>query len=898
MKHGKEEILRKNKMNYRFQIILFGLFFLINNPICSQETCVIKGKITDFKNNKIIGANILISETKKGVISNENGEFLINIPIDKKTTLLISHINYTETKKTIFPKNDTSINVIIKMKSKILKTVEVEHKDIGGSPIELIPSIDVTNIALPSSNIESLLPSLGFGVRQNNELSSGFNVRGGNFDENLIYVNGIEVYRPFLARAGQQEGLSFINPSMIDNILFSAGGFDAVYGDKLSSVLDITYKEAKEFGANFTTSLLGGQLQVQDKVTSRLNYNIGLRYRTNSYLLGALDTKGEYRPRFGDFQGMVNYYLNEKWKLSLFGTSANNLFSVKPQNRETNWGSINEALRFTVYYEGQENTQFKTNMGAISLINSVNDNLTLKFFTTYFQTDETENFDVLGEYRLDELERDLSSDEYGEIAYNRGVGAFLHHARNSLNAQVINAYHNGTFTKERNRTDWGIKAQHEEVSNIINEWYFIDSAKFSIPHYQDSIGYTNPSNIPYQYLVLNKTINANNSISSNRLSGHLQHRIRFYKPKTIRIKDSINSNATIDTSFTDDQFFTITGGIRGNYWTYNNEFILSPRVNLKWKPAIYKIEEGKLKRKDITLKIASGYYYQPPFYRAARNLNGELNPQIRAQKSIHFVAGGDMIVKFWNRPFKIGSECYYKILRDIIPYEIDNIRVNYYGENKAKGYSTGLDIKINGEFVKGIQSYASLSWLKTQEDINNDHYYQYFNAQDELIINGYTQDQIAVDSTKIEPGYIPRPTDQRLSFSLFFQDQMPDDLDTEKIKWSTMKVNLNLLFGTRLPYGPPGDDRYTDTLRSSLYRRIDIGFSKDLIHSKTDKSKFSSKSIVHKIESMWIAFEVFNLLDISNTTNYTWIRDISGRQYSVPSFLTSRRLNLKLVARF
>ena len=884
-------------MTNKFSVLLLTLLSLLSFELKSQEKCLIYGKIIDSKNNTISGANIITNVSAKGVVSNEKGEYKIKIEIGEKTTLFISHVQFSNTKKVVIPKNDQSIEINIKMRSKLLKTVEVEHKDIGGSPIEAIPSINVTNIALPSANIESLLPSLGYGVRQNNELSSGFNVRGGNFDENLIYVNGIEVYRPFLARSGQQEGLSFINPSMIDNILFSAGGFDAVYGDKLSSVLDITYKEASEFGANFTMSLLGGQIQVQDKLSSRLNYNFGIRYRTNSYLLGALDTKGEYRPRFGDFQGMVNYYINEKWKMSIFATAADNLFSVKPENRETNWGSINEALRFTVFYEGQENTQFKTNMGALSLINSVNDNLTLKFFTTYFQTDETENFDVLGEYRLDELERDLSSDEYGEVAYNRGVGAFLHHARNSLNAQVINGYHNGTYVKNKNRLDWGLKAQHEEVSNSINEWNFIDSAKFSIPHNQDSIGYTDPTNIPYQYLNLNNTINANNTISSNRLSGHLQHRIRFYKNKNIQLVDSINSKQ-IDTTFTDDQYFTLTGGIRGNYWTYNNEFILSPRVNFKWKPAVYHIEDGKLKRKDITFKIATGYYYQPPFYRAARNLVGELNPQIRAQKSVHFVLGGDLILNLWDRPFKIGSECYYKLLRDIIPYEIDNIRVNYYGENKAKGYATGLDIKINGEFVKGIQSYASLSWLKTQEDIDNDYFYQYYNAQDELIINGYTQDQTAVDSTRFEPGYIPRPTDQRVSFSLFFQDQMPDDWDTEKVKWSTMKVNLNLLFGTRLPYGPPGSERFTDTLRSSLYRRIDIGFSKDLIHNKTDKSKYSSKSIVHKIDAMWIAFEVFNLLDISNTTNYTWIRDISGRQYSVPSFLTSRRLNLKLVARF
>ena len=414
----------------------------------------------------------------------------------------------------------------------------------------------------------------------------------------------------------------------------------------------------------------------------------------------------------------------------------------------------------------------------------------------------------------------------------------------------------------------------------------------------DSIGYTNPNNIPYQTLTLSKLISANNSIASSRLTGYIQHRFSFQKTKAINIENIRDSTSKQDTSFTAQDYFTATVGIRSNYWTYNNQTVISPRINVKWRFAIFHYYKDKMERKSLTLKAAFGYYYQPPFYRAARNLNGDLNPLIRAQQSIHFVVGGDLIFNMWDRKFKAGTECYYKILNDIIPYEIENVRVNYYGENNAKGYARGIDLKINGEFVKGIQSYASLSWLQTQEDIIDDYYYNYFNAQGEKIIPGYTLDQTAIDSTLIQPEYIPRPTDQRISFAMFFQDQMPDDWDTENIKWSTMKVNLNALFGTRLPYGPPGATRYSDTLRTSLYKRIDIGFSKDLINKNTDKSSYSKNSIFHKIESLWIAFEVFNLLDISNTTNYTWINDVSGRKYSIPSFLTSRRLNLKLVARF
>ena len=877
--------------------LFFIAFFSFICAFIQAQTIKLSGVIKDEKGNPIRDVSVIELSHSKGTTSNDKGEYQLNIPTEKKVSIYFSHVNYKKVEKKISAKSDIELHV--KLKNKTLKTLEVEYVDPGSSPIELLPTIDASNVALPSSNIEGLLSSIGFGVRQNNELSSGFNVRGGNFDENLIYVNGIEVYRPFLARSGQQEGLSFINPSMIENILFSAGGFDAIYGDKLSSVLDITYREPKSFGANITTSLLGAQFQIQDKISNRLNYNVGVRYRTNAYLLGALDTKGEYKPRFTDVQGLINYQVNEDIKLSYYGSLANNLFSVQPENRETNFGSINEALRFTVYYEGQENTQFKTWMSALTLKHRLSEKLNLNYFVSTFNTDETEFFDVLGEYRLDELERDLGSDEYGEVAYNRGVGAFLNHARNELKANVYNIYHKGDFQQNNSRTNWGVKFQRDFVTNNINEWNYIDSSRFNTPKPSDSIGYTNPANIPYQYLELSKAVHADTEMNSSRITGFLQHRIRFNKQRKIELlnHDSIQKKH-IDTSFYDDDYFTLTFGIRGNHWTYNQQTVFSPRVNFKWKPAIYKFDNNAYYRRNITLRAATGYYYQPPFFRAARNLSGELNPGIRAQKSIHFVLGGDMVFDMWGRKFKAGSELYYKLLDDIIPYEIENVRVNYYGENNASGYARGIDFKINGEFVKGIQSYASLSWLQTKEDITNDGYYHYFNANGEKIVPGYTSDNIATDSSFIEPGYIPRPTDQRLSFSLFFQDEMPDDWDTEKIKWSTMKLNINILFGTRLPYGPPGNERFSDTLRSSLYRRIDIGFSKDLIQSTTDKSKYSKKSIIHKIDAMWIAFEVFNLLDISNTTNYTWINDVSGRKYSVPSFLTSRRLNLKLVARF
>ena len=869
---------------------------IFSSLIFGQENVIIKGSVKTSKGKPVNKANVVVIDTKIGTTSNKKGEFQFKIENTGYFNLEVSHVKYQKISKKLNPETDTVI--FIRMENKVLQTHDVEYKDPGSSTTEILPTINAANVALPSGNIEGLLSSVGFGVRQNNELSSGFNVRGGNFDENLIYVNGIEVYRPFLARSGQQEGLSFINPSMVENIVFSAGGFDAKYGDKLSSVLDISYREPIDFEANLSTSLLGTQLQFGDRPNSLINYNFGFRYRTNAYLLGALDTKGEYQPRFADVQGLINFNLNEKLKLTAFGTAANNLFSVQPENRQTNFGNINEALRFTVYYEGQENTQYKTYMGALSLQHQTTEKLSLNYFISTFNTDETEYFDLLGEYRLDELERDLSSDQYGDVAYNRGVGAFLNHARNQLKANVINFYHKGDFINKKQKTSWGLKLQGEKVTNDIKEWNYLDSARFNTPKPIDSVGYQDPSSIPYQQLVLSNLIKANNKIATSRVTGFIQHRFKFNRSKEINLQYNTDSNFNLDTTFISQDYFTATIGARANYWTFNNQTVFSPRINIKWRPAFYKFENNQIERKNITFRLATGYYYQPPFYRAARYLDGSINPAIRAQKSIHIVAGGDLVFNMWNRKFKFGSEIYYKFLQDIIPYEIENVRVNYYGENLASGYARGIDLKINGEFVEGIQSYASLSWLQTKEDLSNDFYYEYFNQNGEKIIPGYTIDQTRADSILYEPGFIPRPTDQRLSFSMFFQDQMPNDWDTEKVKWSNMKVNINVLVASRLPYGPPGNKRYSDTLRSSFYKRVDIGFSKDLINNETDRSKFKEKSIFNEIEALWIAFEVFNLLDISNTTNYTWIRDVSGRQYSIPSFLTSRRLNLKLVARF
>lgn len=890
----------------------------------TAQTVVLYGEVKNESGNPVKEANVYITNiTGLGTTTNAKGEFSLTVPTGKKLTLKISSAEYQTHIEYIWPLDNVEKKIQVILNYKMLDPFTKRVYDPGTSTTERFDPIRPERLPSPLPNIESQLPFTTVGVSQRSELSAGYNVRGGTFDENLIYLNGIEIYRPFLARAGQQEGLSFINPSLVENVIFSAGGFDAKYGDKLSSVMDVNYKDPRKFNAGFTASLLGASAFVQDTINWRSNYLFGARYQTNSYLLGALDTKGEYKPVFVDLQGMYNRYINENSRLTLFGSYANNKYSIKPQNRETNWGSINEALRFTVYYEGQEVTQFETFLGAASVEQRFNHNkLKLNYVTSIFRTVESEHFDILGEYKLDELERDLGSDQFGEVAYNRGVGAFLNHARNDLDALVFNAYHNGSFVNSSKRWsnldpikksnskienvnskwEWGIKYQNELINDRIKEWNYIDSARFNLPRIVDSVGYTDPTAQPYDYLHLNYSVRTNNRVSSNRVMAFIQNRRNVEFKKMVHFKDSLFLNDStkiwIDTTFESHQYINATLGIRANYWDFNGQTVVSPRFSINFKPAWFFVYKDDIYRRNVTFKFSTGFYYQPPFYREMRNLVGEINPQIRAQQSIHFIGGIDYTFFIWERPFKFVSELYYKHLSNIIPYEVDNIRVRYYGINNAKGYATGLDMRINGQFVKNIESYASLSVMKTAEDIFNDYYYTYFNSEGKVIVPGLTQNNVATDSARTEPGFLPRPTDQRVSFALFFQDQMPEEWNTEKVKWSTFKVNLTMFFGSALPYGPPGAERYKQVLRTSFYRRVDIGFVKDIINEETNKSKYKSTSWIHKISNMWVSLEVFNLLDIANVTNYTWVTDVTGRQYSVPSNLTARRLNLKFVMQF
>ena len=809
--------------------LLLSLFLLFSVLGYSQT---INGTITDEKNNSLPAVNIALINKNIGTVSANDGSYQLEVPPNKSILITYSFIGY-EIEKIRIPilkkGQDYTLNITLKSSSTLLKDVIVKDKE---SRKEFFNRIKPKHVRVLPGNggVEAILKTLP-GVSSANELSSQYSVRGGNFDENLVYVNDIEVYRPFLIRSGKQEGLSFINTNMISRIKFSAGGFEAKYGDKMSSVLDITYKKPKATAASLQLSLLGGSAHFEGtNKNKRLSYLVGARHKTNQYVLNAMDTKADYFPKFSDLQTFINYDLNTNWKISFLGNISKNEYTMIPKNRDTEFGTINEALRLTIYFEGQEIDKYETYFGALSTTYQPSTNLNLQFITSAFRTFEQENFDILGEYWLYQLENNLGSDDFGDVAFDRGVGKYINHARNSLNARVINFYHKGNYNKDYLNLDWGLKMQKEEIEDKISEWNLIDSAFFNYPHPNDNIG---DSANPNQQIVMNELLKTQINLSSYRNSGYMQ------------VSKDINN-------------FTISTGTRGSYWTYNEELLLSPRASIAFAPAW---------EKDVVFRAASGIYYQAPFYKELRTPEGTLNNNIKAQKSTHYVLGADYLFYSWGRPFKWTTEVYYKNLENLIPYKVDNVRIQYLANNLSNGYAKGIDMKINGEFVSGVESWASLSVMKTEEDIVGD------------FITNY-------DGSTTEAGFIPRPTDQRINFSMFFQDYIPRN--------PNYKMHLNIMYGTGLSFGPPDSKKHQDILRIPDYRRVDIGFSAVL----KGETKASRIKWVNIFNSIWISAEVFNLLDINNTVSYLWVADISGRQYAVPNYLTSRQLNAKLILSF
>ena len=787
--------------------------------LIGQAPVKINGYIHDETGSPVEDVNIVALLTPSGAISSASGYYQLSLPGKSEYTLQVSKIGFAR-KEFRIRMADYPEKSVIRFDMVIEKTVQNlseavirPDKDPGANLMRIDPKL-IFVLPDPSGNFEGIIKKMS-GVSSTNELTSQYSVRGGNFDENLVYVNDIEIYRPFLIRSGQQEGLSFINPDMVASVLFSAGGFDARYGDKLSSVLDIRYRKPVNFAGSASASLMGGTAHVEGSSASRrFSYITGIRYKTNRYLLNSLETKGDYNPKFADIQTYLTYDLSPEWEISFLGNVANNKYDFEPVDRETSFGTVNTALQLKIYFDGKERDEFTTYMGAATATYKPNDKLEMKWIASAFRTEEAESFDIQGQYALNELDKQLNSDSFADSILNLGVGTYLDHARNILRANVLSFDYKGSYKAESHWLQWGARYQHSFFNDKIEEWTMLDSAGYSLP-YSDSL------------VNLYTTHFATSNISPNQVNGY--------------IRDSWERDLPGGR-------LVVAGGLRATYTDINGEVLLSPRGSVSFMPA---------KTKDLQFRLSAGIYDQPGFFKEFRDLGGQFHSDVRAQKSLHLVGGTDYYFMSWNRPFKFTTELYYKYLWDLVPYEVDNVRIRYYGSNLAKGYAAGFDLKVNGEFVPGIDSWANLSIMKTQEDIAGDTI-----------------------------GFIDRPTDQRVNIGIFFQDYLPFD--------KSYTAHLNLLFGTGLPFGPPGNQAQKSALRVPPYRRVDIGFSKILI----DRNRKSQNKYLKHLNSLWLSLEVFNLLGINNTISHIWIRDISDRLYSVPNYLTGRRFNVKLQANF
>ena len=831
------------------------LLFLSMVSFAQKGTdALLYGKVVDEQNMPVELANVAVAELSKGVTTDAKGRYELTLPTDTTLTLSVTFVGYETIQRQVrLSKGEKrKLDLVLRSTSMSLPDAVISDRAIEASSLTRLNPRQATLLPSIGGGIENLVKTLP-GVISNNELSSQYTVRGGNFDENLIYVNGIEIYRPFLVGSGQQEGLSFVNSRLVNNIEFSAGGFAAEYGDKMSSVLDVTYKKPRETAASLALSLLGAEAHVEGVVgKDRFSFLLGARYKNTSVALNMMDTKGDYHPSFTDVQTLLNYRLDDRWELSFLGYYANNLYSLAPVSSSADAGFINAVYRLDIYMEGQEVDDYTTGLGALTLDFKPHKDLDLKWIASAYSTYERETYDILGEYYLGQVETTLGSEQQGNVITNMGTGAFLRHARNAFYAQVYNLDHKGTKVNDQNVLKWGLRYQYQQVDDVVSEWNLVDSAGYSLPHVPDGLG-TMPVALPD--LTLSMSHRAHNLLGLHNVDGFVQQSLTFL----VR----------------DEEEVVVTAGLRANYWGYNHKLYGSPRVGVAYKPNF----DGK----DLVFRLSGGVYHQTPFYRELRQRDGSLYADAEPQRSYQFVLGSDYKFRSWGRPFILTSEAYYKYLQHIIPYDVDNVRIRYYADQRAKGYVTGLDFKINGEFVKGIDSWASLSFMRNREDIEGDYYL--VDAEGNKL-PFYNHSDAAVADT-IPLGWHYRPSNQRVSFSMFFQDYIPNS--------PTWKVNMTLTFGTGMPANDDTSDFYDPRFRYPPYRRVDIGFVKQLIN---EGSSFRHGNPLNYVKNMYVSLEVFNLLNINNTISYTWVKDVNNNSYGINSYLTPRYLNLKLVTEF
>ncbi len=827
-----------------FSILLLSLFYF--TAFAQKKAALISGQVIDANENPIAKVSIAILGKATGVVTNDSGFFSIKVPVNKTIALIFSAIGYIETQKNFYLSEGERENttVHLQLNGKTLEAITIQdnsnRKELG------LTKINPKNaLALPSTvgGIEGLIKIL---VGSNNELTSQYSVRGGNYDENLIYINDFEIFRPYLVRSGQQEGLSFINPEMAKNVSFYNGGFQTKYGDKMSSVLDIQYKKPKTFGGSAYISFLeqGIHLEGSSK-NEKLTYLIGIRNKSNRNLLSSQETTGSYIPSSTDIQAYFTYKLSKKWQLEMLGNYSKTSFTFIPQSAQKTSAVFSPLftanLGLDIYFEGQERDGYATNFIGLSAINQINKKVQLKWMISHFEDKENENFDIGGTYLFGNRDFDKSSNTYGKIINPLGAGFYQNYGRNKLNIGVWNAGVKGSLEKGKHFLQFGNSIEQTHVNDKLFEWQYQDSAGYSLPVNTNS---------------LSSFLSDGAVLTIQKYSGYVQDNINF-------------KNAKNDIA--------VQAGVRYNYNSLNKELLISPRAQVSIKPNW---------QKNILFKLAAGIYDQPAFYRELRRYDGSLNTHIKAQKSYQIVAGMDYNFTNSTRPFRITTEAYYKNLWDVVTYDIDNLRIRYSGNNNAKAYAYGIETRLYGELIKDAESWLSIGLMRTKENINGDHYYNYKNAAGQTITSKST-DQTVVDSVRQDVGWVRRPTDRLLTVGLFLQDY----LATNK----NFKVHLNMIYGSNMPYNIPNSTRYRNALIIDPYIRVDIGFSALLL---SEKSKRRSHDPFKGLENIWASLEVYNLIDRDNTISYQLIKDFSNTTYTIPNKLTPRLLNLKVVARF
>lgn len=804
--------------SYRFIILLLLAAACMTNAAAAVK---ITGIITDEKNEPLEFATIRIKGTAIGATSGLDGKYTISAPDSDTIRVVFSCIGYEEAnRKLIEPKGPVTLNVKMTPTSYSLNGIEVTEiqKQTGA-----IQKIDASSYKLApdasGNGIESMITTMA-GVSSGNEMSSQYNVRGGSYDENSVYINGIEVYRPQLVSSGQQEGLSIINPDMVGTVSFSTGGFPARYDDRMSSVLDITYREPESFEGAASLSLMGGSLSI-GSASRRFTQLHGLRYKSNSSLLGSMEDKGEYDPRFFDYQTSMTYRFNDRWRASFLGNIAINNYKFVPESRTTNFGTSTDAKQFKVYFDGQEKDKFETWSGALALTFRPNKANEFSLLASGFLTNELVTYDISGEYWLDQAGTSGGSSGDGGIGGELGVGRYHEHARNRLKASVLGLDLRGATGISNHNLSYGLSFKHRSVFDRTREWELRDSAGYSLPATPDALK-----------VIYN--LDSRHDLSVNSIA--------FYAQNAWRMS-------------TDAGFFNINGGIRMSYTDYNSEFLFSPRISAGFVPD---------RHPKWAFRFATGLYYQSPFYREFRmpvtdaddNTVIALNDQLKSQRSIHFIFGADYTFRAFERPFKLSGEAYYKVIGNLIPYEIENLKLVYTGVNGKGGHAAGIDMKLFGQFVPNSDSWLSFSLMNTSQKLNG--------------VN------------------VPLPSDRRYSFALFFTDYFP--------KFPKLKFNLRGIFSDGLPVTAPRSTRDKGYFRAPAYKRIDIGLAYGLVTPPKDGEMRTGLESVFK--SVWLGVDVFNLLDISNVSGYYWVTDVNDIQYAVPNYLTRRQLNIRLSLEF